>query len=72
MPEIVSSLLCKVQLLFLSEGVYTHYYSLLPLIATLVALVNILFVRSFVDTYNTKILLSVWTQVIHCASKCKI
>ena len=55
-PEIVSSLLCKVQLLFTYQGVYTHYYTLLPLIATLVALVNILFVRSFVDTYNTKVL----------------
>ena len=36
--EIVSSLLCKVQLLFTYQGVYTHYYTLLPLIATLVAL----------------------------------
>ena len=36
MPEIVSSLLCKVQLLFTYQGVYTHYHTyskLLPLIA---------------------------------------
>ena len=56
MPEIVSSLLYKVQLLFTYQGVYTHYYTLLPLIATLVALVNIHFVHLFVDTYNTKVL----------------
>ena len=40
-PEIVCSLVCKVQLLFTYQGVYTHYYTLLPLIATLVVLVNI-------------------------------
>ena len=43
-PEIVSSLLCRVQLLFTYQGVYTHYYTLL------------LFVRSFVDSYNTNVL----------------
>ena len=37
------------------SGSYTHYYTLLPLIATLVALLNILFVAPFVDTYNTVI-----------------
>ena len=40
----VSSLLCRVQLLFNYQGVYTHYYTLL------------LFVRSFVDSYNTNVL----------------
>ena len=56
-PEIVCSLLCKVQLLFTYQGVYTHYYTLLPLIATLVALVEYTqFEHSSVDTYNTKVL----------------
>ena len=38
MPEIVCNLLCKVQQLFTYQGVYTHYYTLLP---TLVVLMNI-------------------------------
>ena len=35
-PEIVSSLLCKVQLLFTYQGVYTHYYTLLNSLCALV------------------------------------
>ena len=58
-PEIIivykQSIVYKVRLLFSYQGVYTHYYTLLPLIATLVALVNILFVRTSVDTYSSVI-----------------
>ena len=53
---IVCSLLCKVQLLFTYQGVYTHYYTLLPLIATCGIGEYTQFVHLSVDTYNTEVL----------------